>query len=92
MKRKDSSVLTAKLTAKGQITIPKEIRVKLSVRPGDRLAFDVDDQGTLRAVPVYDTKKSLYGFLSRLATKEPISSQDIDEGIARHMIEKFAPK
>ena len=85
-------MLTAKLTAKGQITIPKDIRIKLSVKPGDWLAFDVDEQGALRAVPVYDAKKSLYGFLSRLATEKPASAQDIDEGIARHMVDKFGPK
>ena len=84
--------LTSKLTAKGQITIPKEIRIKLSVKPGDRLVFDVDDQGSLRAVPMYDTKKPVYGFLSRLATTEPVTVEEMDEGIARHMIEKSSRK
>ena len=85
-------MLTAKLTAKGQITIPKEIRVKLAVKPGDRLAFEVNDQGALYAVPVYDAGKPLYGFLSRLATESPASVEDFDAGIARHMIDKFSPK
>jgi len=80
---------TAKLTGKGQVTIPKEIRTRLSVKPGDRLAFDVDEQGTLHAVPVYDARKSVYGFLSRLATVTPLSTKDIDDGIARHIAEKF---
>ena len=85
-------MLTSKLTTKGQVTIPKAIRVKLSVKPGDRLAFAVDEQGALRAVPVYDAGKPVYGFLSRLATKPPASTEDFDEGIAQRMIEKFGPK
>ena len=91
-KSKERELLTAKITAKGQITIPKEIRIQLSVKPGDRLAFDVDDQGTLHAVPFYDSGKPLYGFLSRLATRPSASVEDFDEGIARHMIDKFSQK
>ena len=53
---------------------------------------DTDDRDTVRAVPVCDAKKPLYGFLSRLATKEPISSLDVDEGIARHTIKKSGPR
>ena len=33
------------LTVKGQITIPREVRQALGVRPGDRLLFETDDQG-----------------------------------------------
>lgn len=33
----------AKLTSKGQITVPIEIRRLLNVEPGEKLSFDVDD-------------------------------------------------
>jgi AbrB family looped-hinge helix DNA binding protein len=33
------------VTVKGQVTIPKPIRDRLGLRPGDRVAFDLDDQG-----------------------------------------------
>ncbi|MBI5026354.1 MAG: AbrB/MazE/SpoVT family DNA-binding domain-containing protein [Nitrospirae bacterium] len=33
-------MLTAKVTTKGQITIPKEIREKLGVQPGENLSFE----------------------------------------------------
>ncbi len=37
--------LRAKITSKGQLTIPKEVREKLGVKAGDSLLFDVDDEG-----------------------------------------------
>jgi len=41
----------AKLTSKGQITIPREIRRLLAVQPGDRLLFE-SDKGGVRVRPV----------------------------------------
>lgn len=37
--------LKAKVTSKGQLTIPKEVRRILGVREGDSLLFDVSDDG-----------------------------------------------
>ena len=33
--------LQSKVTAKGQITLPKQIRTKLAIRVGDRLEFSI---------------------------------------------------
>jgi antitoxin PrlF len=38
---------SATITSKGQITVPKEIRVALGVHPGDRLAFRAREDGTV---------------------------------------------
>ncbi len=35
----------AKVTSKGQITVPHEIRRLLGARPGDHLLFETDDAG-----------------------------------------------
>lgn len=40
--------LRAKVTSKGQLTIPKEVRRVLGVREGDSLIFDVDDGEEVR--------------------------------------------
>lgn len=42
---------TAKITSKGQITVPNEVRRALGVRAGDRLAFE-ERGGEMRVVPV----------------------------------------
>jgi len=41
----------AKLTSKGQITVPREVRRLLGVRTGDRLLFESDGKG-VRVRPV----------------------------------------
>ena len=41
----------ARITSKGQITVPRDIRRTLGVRPGDRLLFESDDAG-VRVRPV----------------------------------------
>jgi antitoxin PrlF len=35
----------ARVTSKGQVTVPREIRRKLGVRAGDRLLFEEDGEG-----------------------------------------------
>jgi antitoxin PrlF len=41
----------ARMTSKGQITVPHEIRRALGVRPGDQLVFEKDSSG-MRVRPV----------------------------------------
>jgi AbrB family looped-hinge helix DNA binding protein len=41
----------AKITSKGQITIPREVRRLLGVRAGDKLRFESDENG-VRVRPV----------------------------------------
>jgi AbrB family looped-hinge helix DNA binding protein len=45
--------MKATLTSKGQITIPKAIRRRLGLEPGQVLEFD-EKAPYLRAVPVFD--------------------------------------
>ena len=44
----------ARITSKGQITVPHEIRRSLGVRPGDKLLFEKDRAG-IRVRPVRAT-------------------------------------
>lgn len=39
-------IAIAKITAKGQTTIPQEVRAALHVAPGDLIAWDVAPDGT----------------------------------------------
>jgi len=48
-------VVLAKLTSKGQATIPEPIRRRLKLSPGDKIAFAVEgDRVTLRRAEPHD--------------------------------------
>ena len=65
-------VARAKLTAKGQITIPRDVRERLGLRPGDEIEFVEDRQGVRlqKRVPVSPFKK-YRGYLKPLAGCDP---------------------
>lgn len=58
----------AKITAKGQTTIPQDVRTALKVAPGDLIAWDVgaDDTATVRRVQAMDLEylRAVEGTLS----------------------------
>ena len=64
----------AKITAKGQTTIPREIRAALKAKPGDLLAWEVNAGGRVevRRVQPFDVEylRALEGALSEWADPE----------------------
>jgi antitoxin PrlF len=50
-------MLQSTLTSRGRITIPKEVRQRLGLRPGDQLIFQLDETGKLIIEP--DTRGPL---------------------------------
>ena len=63
---------TSKVTSKGQITIPKEVRERLGLRPGDELEF-VEEAGTFRIRKHlgYNPFARWEGYLRHLAGHDP---------------------
>jgi antitoxin PrlF len=63
------------VSEKGQITVPKRLRERLGINPGDRLEL-VEDAGRIvatKAVPGDDPVDAVYGILSLdLSTDEAI--------------------
>jgi len=51
------------LTSKGQITIPKAVREALHLDVGDRIAFEVRDDGIVEMRPEAGDLMALYGSL-----------------------------
>lgn len=54
-------MVLAKLTSKGQITIPREIRRELGVQTGDQIAFQKDSRGNIIVAKVEVTIKGVAG-------------------------------
>jgi AbrB family looped-hinge helix DNA binding protein len=70
---------TAKLTSRGQTTIPKSIREALRLQPGDRVEFILEgDQVVLRRAGADLT--ALDGMLDR-SDREPASVEAMNEAI-----------
>jgi antitoxin PrlF len=54
---------TATMTTKGQITIPKEVRESLALRPGDKVSFVLNEDHTATLKPSTVDLLSLFGTL-----------------------------
>ena len=71
---------TATLTSKGQITVPKQIRERLNIRPGDRVHFFVEDDGTVTFMPAKSDVRALKGILPKPG--KPVSIETMNAAIA----------
>ncbi len=67
---------TAKLTSKGQIPVPKPIRERLNILPGDRIHFFIADDGTITFMPV---KSDVQGVEGNLAQTQATGVRGSDE-------------
>jgi AbrB family looped-hinge helix DNA binding protein len=79
--------IEAKITSKGQTTIPVEIRERLGLQTGDRVAFVETDQGFL-IVPRNRPASSLFGSLAEYAlpnTTLEDYKRAVGEGISDHV-------
>ena len=69
----------AKLTSKGQITLPKNVRDTLSISPGDQLEFIIEKDHTVRLVAKHISVKHLKGVLPKPC--KPVSIEEMNHAI-----------
>lgn len=59
--------IIATITSKGQITIPSDVRGQLGLEPNDKIAFLIEDDGTVMLRrPRFPTIASLAGIAGKL--------------------------
>ena len=58
--------MQAKITSKGQVTVPKAVRDRFHLSPGDKIEFLIEEDGTLRVIPVTATLRELKGMVPKL--------------------------
>ncbi len=68
-------MITAKVTSKGQVTIPKEIREKLGVHPGEDVGFEERDN--LLVISKVVTKSPFDKWVGKLKHLEGQRSDDL---------------
>jgi antitoxin PrlF len=71
-------IVQSTLTVKGQATLPKAVREHLGLKPGDRVKFFINPDGTVVMLPMLPAS-SLRGMLKRPGRK-PVSIEEMDEG------------
>ena len=71
----------ARITSKGQITVPKAVRDALGVEPGDRLAFRIQADGAVLIEPETVDLRTLRGRL--VPTLRGVTVEQMDEAIRR---------
>lgn len=81
-------MMEATLSSKGQATIPKAVRERLRIKPGDRFKFFFHPDGVI-ILPRIPTKR-LKGSVPRLA--QSVSLKEIDQAIEAGATERFRRK
>jgi len=76
----------ARMTSKGQVTIPKAIRDQLGLRSGVTLHFWIDPTGRIVVTPLTLELEDLFGILPRPA--QPFSLEEIEEAIEEEAVER----
>lgn len=71
---------TAKVTSKGQLTLPKVVRLAMGVGPGDRVNFVRMEDGNFAVLPASHSVKSLKGLFKK--PQKPVSLEEMDAAIA----------
>jgi AbrB family looped-hinge helix DNA binding protein len=72
----------AHLTSKGQITIPKDIRVALGLRTGDGVDFQLTSKANVRLSPVSRKVNEVFGMLARRRGKR-VSGDKLDAALTQ---------
>jgi AbrB family looped-hinge helix DNA binding protein len=80
--------MEATLSSKGQATIPKAVRERLRIQPGDRFKFFFHPDGVI-ILPKIPTSR-LKGSVPKLA--RPASAKEVDAAIAAGATARFRRK
>jgi AbrB family looped-hinge helix DNA binding protein len=86
VKKGGRNMISAKLSVKGQLTLPRAVRATLAVGPGDRLVFVVNgDMVSLRALGP-SSARALAGSLrqyARKSTGQAAMRAEVKKGVGR---------
>ena len=82
--------LRAKVTSKGQLTLPKELRDSLAIKTGDQIEFTLESPGKIALRKQRAAGSSAGCGRPFLKTdKKPVSLADMDRAIAKGASSRF---
>ena len=72
------------ITSKGQVTIPKELRIELGLKPGDKVIFEKGEKGAkMRPIP------DLFALKGSLKSKKKYDKKEAREAIGKYLAKKY---
>lgn len=81
--------MTSKISSKGQLTIPREVREHLGLRVGSKVRFKINEAGEVVLYPVLYTLDDLIGCLGEPPSGKSLSPEEIDEAIGEAIVERY---
>jgi antitoxin PrlF len=80
----------ATLTSKGQVTIPRDVRMKLHLETGEKISFRIDETtGTAVISPMNKTVDQVFGILKAYGSTKPKNIEEMDEGIREKLTRDY---
>ena len=70
--------ITAATTQRNQVTIPAEVRRLLGLKPRDKVAFTIEDDGVVRIAPASFSLESAYGSVKPAAGPDDLEQVSRD--------------
>jgi AbrB family looped-hinge helix DNA binding protein len=77
-------MLTATITSKGQITLPKAVRQSLRLHSGDKIAFIINEKEEAVIRPITRSAEHVFGLLHK-NNQKMVSIQEMDQAIRTKM-------
>lgn len=80
------TTVEAKVTSKGQVTLPRELRKRLGIQKGSRIRFNIPESGAVEVEPVRYTITDVWRMADEEAKSEGIMSfEEMNEAKARRL-------
>ncbi len=80
-------IATSRITSKGQVTIPEEIRREYHLQAGEQVEWEVTDRGTVELRKTGGSLEALTQILPR--PKRPLSVDEMNRAIGEHLAQGF---
>jgi antitoxin PrlF len=81
-----AKVAVSRVTSKGQVTIPEEIRRQYDLQAGERIEWELTDHGTVELRKAGGTLEALTQILPR--PKRALSVEEMDRAVGEHLTRK----
>lgn len=81
-----AKIAVSKITSKGQVTIPEEIRRRYHLSAGEQLEWEVTDHGTIELRKTGGSLETLTKILPR--PKRALTIEEMDRAVGEHAARK----